>query len=1021
MPSFVELRRDFPRLKFSQILAQMIGNDLCLQFEFELEAVKPELSRKFRPQLVIHQVPIATTEWLKTPRAQQYFLNLGLIELVSYWKATCSPEVVIAAGWLDSAALEWWRETWLQGLGEFFFQNQIDPSQTDLLRFRVSAEAQNCQSGPSPEKPTASEKILVPVGGGKDSSAMLGWLAEIHQPFGAFLLEPHSPGGRAVINLSQASETLTATRTLDPQLLELNRAGFLNGHTPFSAYLGWVSVMVAEIFGYSQVVVANEQSANEANTTFHGQVINHQYSKTTGYEARFRDYLARQITPKTELSHSHDQTPSYFSLWRPLHELQIAKIFSHYPQFFPMFRSCNLGQQQNVWCHQCAKCVFVYTLLAPFLPAKTLQQQIFDHDLFADVALVPLWKQLLGFEAHKPFECVGTQAEVLSALAAVIQNYLGSEFQKAPPDLKTNLPAALAALWQETAIRQALITAIPINQFLGEWINPHFLPEYLELKLRQTIAELAQNQTQPSPKLLKAWRQHPAVWKLRGQKLAILGLGREGWATYQWLRQVLPTQPLVLGDVKPLSQLASHWQTALAADPLANFWGGPRFLELVCQPTQNPANRPDYLLVTPGLRTDQSAIQAALAAGSQLHSQTQLFFELCPGKIIGVTGTKGKSTTSSLIYHVLIENSLPAVLVGNIGTPALSRLGEITPQTWVVMELSCHQLQHLTLSPHIAVIQNITSEHLDYYPNTAAYVTAKSAIAKWQTADDRVIFAPELATPSAMAALGKAKPLTFRVTNRAGAATHPSATPESPRVWLADDQFWLAKAATPLEGQAVIAIKDLPLLGHHNLYNVAPAIIVGAELGLSPFQIAAAIKTFQTLPHRLQKVAEIADVIYYDDSLSTTPEATMAGLQSFQGQWLILLAGGYERHQDFGELAGVILKTQVRAVVLFPTTGIRLWQAIKTAWKNLEPYAAKLGMALPAHAEVATMTEAIAAARKFLPESKTNPQKSTGEAKIATKIKNQKAVVLLSPASASFNTFKDYHDRGLKFQEAVTI
>jgi UDP-N-acetylmuramoylalanine--D-glutamate ligase len=973
MPSFAELRARHPELSFDSYSAEVLDDELVIEFSFTLHAAIKKHSHQFKPRVVIHHVPKHTAGWLRKPLAQQLLLQLGMIELVSYWKATCSPKVIIRAGEISATELQWWRETWIMGLGEFWYKNQIDPTQPDLLNFTVQPQQRPApagydvlnavsNSGPSPKK----NRLLIPVGGGKDSAALLGWLQTNQVPFGALLLEPHSPAAREVTTLSQARETITVTRTIDPELKALNAAGYLNGHTPFSAYLGWVSVLTAELFGYEEVAVANEQSANEANMQYHGLSINHQYSKTTAYEVRFRAFLQMKFGAQ------YPELASYFSIWRPLHELQIAQLFSQYPDFFSAFKSCNVHQQKNSWCHHCSKCVFVYSILAPFIEIKTLSTQIFQHDLFADVTLVPIWKQLLGFEADKPFECVGTKAEILAALGFVIDRYERAGIA---------LPAALAALLQEPALAAGIREVIPAG--LGEWLQafaaPHFLPTDLELLLQKSL------KTQPRFEQIVEWREHKAVKVLADADLAILGLGREGWVSYGFLRQLFPTKHFVLGDAKTLTELPEHWREVAASDPLITFVTGADFLE---QAVRNA----DYLFMTPGLRTDGGAIQAALRRGAKLHSQTQLFFELCPAKIIGITGTKGKSTTSSLIHHVLKENNLPTVLVGNIGTPALSELANITPDNWVVAELSCHQLQHLTVSPDIAVIQNITSEHLDYYPDTAAYVKAKSAIARFQTAENFVIYDPHFETPRKMAALGKAKALRFAV-------AEPEKTANAV-VRFAKNQFWLRDVP-------VIAQAELPLLGEHNLANVAPAIIVGDLVGLKPAGIKNAIKTFVPLPHRLQLVATTPSAQFYDDSLSTTPEATIAALSGFKEKAIILLAGGYERHQDFTELAEAILKAKVQGLVLFPTTGTRLKQnLLEVQGKLTQVVGTEIKpVTLPQMIEISSMAEAVAAAQELALQIFEN--------------QHQRAIVLLSPASASFNSFKDYHDRGQQFAVAA--
>lgn len=968
MPSFAELRARHPTLTFEACHAEVVGSNLVIKFWFTLAAKSSADAQTFQPSVVIQHVPDYTSSWLRTSLAQKLILQLGMIELVSYWKVSCPPEVIIRAGELSTAELAWWRETWISGLGEFWYRNELDPSQPSLLNFSIGAP------GPAPAvsslagaaKPPFSprpktKRLLIPVGGGKDSAALLGWLAEQKIEFGALLLEPHSPAAAAVTQLSQATETIKITRTLDQKLKKLNAAGYLNGHTPFSAYLGWVSVLAAELFGYALVAVANEQSANEANAVYHGLHINHQYSKTTEYEARFRTFL------ETEFKKLRYPLAQYFSIWRPLHELEIAEIFSHYPQFFTTFKSCNVNQRLNTWCHKCSKCVFVYTILAPFIERSVLAGQIFDHDLFENVHLVPTWKQLLGFEANKPFECVGTKAEILAALAAVIDQHEQNG---------EKLPAALAELLEEPVLRNSLREVMPagLQAWLHAFTPPHFLPADLEQFLRKQL------QTEITAEQIETWRAHPAVQALVGKKLVLLGLGREGWASYYWLRQVLPTQEFVLGDAKPLEQLPEQWQGVLASDPLVRFVTGPEFLKMACVGA-------DYLWMTPGMRTDQKPIQVALKKGAQLYSQTQLFFDICPAKIIGITGTKGKSTTSSLIYHVLQKNGVPTVLVGNIGTPALTQLPRVTPETWVVAEMSSHQLQHLTKSPQVAVIQNITSEHLDYYPDTAAYVQAKAQIARFQTTDNFVIYDPAFETPKKLARLGKAQPLLFAVAAESNDAKVV--------VRFKNGAFWL-------HDHEVIKQTELPLLGDHNLANVAPAIIVGNLVGLKPAGIKNAIKSFTPLQHRLQLVHTTETAKFYDDSLSTTPEATIAALSGFKDQNVILLAGGYERHQDFSELATAILTHEVKGLVLFPTTGVRLKANVETAQHQLTKVVngQTTELKLPEMHEIQTMVEAVAAAKK-----------------LAAKLGH--AIILLSPASASFNSFKDYHDRGLQFAAAA--
>jgi hypothetical protein len=202
-------------------------------------------------------------------------------------------------------------------------------------------------------------------------------------------------------------------------MLRLNKEGFLNGHTPFSALVAFSSVLTAYVNGIENVALSNENSANEA--TIAGTDINHQYSKSFEFESDFIKYEREFI----------DSGVSYFSLLRPLSEIAIAKIFSRYEAYHSVFRSCNLGSKENRWCGVCAKCLFVYIILAPFLPTEKLVE-IFGKDLFTDESLIPIMHELTGQAPEKPFECVGSRDEACAALLEVKKQY-SSRGEPLPP------------------------------------------------------------------------------------------------------------------------------------------------------------------------------------------------------------------------------------------------------------------------------------------------------------------------------------------------------------------------------------------------------------------------------------------------------------------------------------------------------------------------------------------------------------------------------------------------------------
>lgn len=324
----------------------------------------------------------------------------------------------------------------------------------------------------------------------------------------------------------------------------------------------------------------------------------------------------------------------------------------------------------------------------------------------------------------------------------------------------------------------------------------------------------------------------------QAKKVLILGYGREGQSTHKFLSQKFPHLQIDTADRKDDPDYLTK---------IANY---------------------QIIFKTPGISPHLPEIAAAKKNKKLITSQTQIFFELCPGKIIGVTGTKGKSTTASLIYHVLSQNGIPSVLVGNIGKPMLDYLPEITPNTWVVAELSSYQLMDLEKSPHIAVLQAIYPDHLDYHESFEEYKNAKLNIAKYQKPGDYFI--------------------------------HDLLLPDK-----------------PIESQ---------LLGKHNQLNILPSIEIGKILKIPKAKILAAIQTFRPLETRLENCGTRQGITFYADTLATIPEATIAAIDALNPQTLI--AGGHDRHQDYTTLGKKINASNIKTLILFPDTGERIKQAI---------------------------------------------------------------------------------------------
>lgn len=454
---------------------------------------------------------------------------------------------------------------------------------------------------------------------------------------------------------------------------------------------------------------------------------------------------------------------------------------------------------------------------------------------------------------------------------------------------------------------------------------------------------------------------------LAHKKIIIVGGGREGLSTYKFLRTTFPDLLLTIADRNPALVDSQPWQSVFRDDAMLQHICGDHYLKSL--------SRFDVIFKTPGLPLDTPELTAAAASGATITSNMEWFFRLARGTIIGITGTKGKSTTSSLIAHVLQQNNLPAFLLGNIGTAPLSYVTQTTGKTITVMEMSAHQLQELKVSPHISVVQNITSEHLDYYPSTAAYVEAKSSIVRYQKKSDTIIYCDEFPNSRYFASLSPAHRLTYGLKKGNGHRAYV----------YGHGIFYYDPSSNRAE--SVLNLRLVKLLGKHNYYNIMPSVIIGKLFGLTNEQISTAIYSFTPLRHRLEYVATLNHTNYYNDSLSTTPEATIAAIKTFAKKPIHLIAGGYERHQDYSDLAATILKNQVLSVITLPETGIRLQQSIV----NL---AAKKKITPPNFFPVGTLDKAVQIAHEQAGPDQT---------------------VLLSPAAASFGHFKDYAERGDRF------
>ena len=333
--------------------------------------------------------------------ADRTAFSLGMAELVSYWKCACPPTVEVRCGGLSEQQKLWWKKLYFNGLGEFFYRNGIKPDFGTFMTIEAPEEA------PLAAKNNRLSGFMVPVGGGKDSVVTLELLKAHGAEISAYIINPRGAtlGCAAAAGIPE-SRIIAPKRTIDKQLLELNKLGYLNGHTPFSAVVAFSAELFACVKGLRYIALSNESSANESYVE--GTAINHQYSKSTEFERDFREYCEKYLG-------GYARCPEYFSLLRPWSEWQIAREFVKHPQYFGIFQSCNLGSKTNSWCCNCAKCLYVYILLAAFLDDGVLTG-IFGCNMLEKRELSGMLDGLVLDGEDKPFECVGTRDEVRLSL-----------------------------------------------------------------------------------------------------------------------------------------------------------------------------------------------------------------------------------------------------------------------------------------------------------------------------------------------------------------------------------------------------------------------------------------------------------------------------------------------------------------------------------------------------------------------------------------------------------------------------
>ena len=346
--------------------------------------------------------PISTID---TEVMNTLLFHLSLALGISYYKLYPTKDLIVETGSLTEDQHSFWKTFYTQWLGEFFYTNKLSPHR--LINF-VNGK----QNTPQTVFSSNSTTPMVAIGWGKDSLVSIEYIKKLNIPFYTSTFGKdyylHKVVGDAIW-----APRLVMHRTMDPKLFAMNQEGYYNWHVPISGIIAFVLVTAAYLYDYRYIIMSNEKSANEGNTSLDGIEINHQRSKSYQFESDFNSYIWKYLSPDVY----------YFSLLRGMYEINIAKIFTQYQQYFGIFSSCNNNFKiiesnkttDHRRCGICPKCAFVYTTLRPFISDENTQN-IFGQELYNTLSLIPLYRELLGIDGIKPFECVGTNEEVIYAM-----------------------------------------------------------------------------------------------------------------------------------------------------------------------------------------------------------------------------------------------------------------------------------------------------------------------------------------------------------------------------------------------------------------------------------------------------------------------------------------------------------------------------------------------------------------------------------------------------------------------------
>ena len=442
---------------------------------------------------------------------------------------------------------------------------------------------------------------------------------------------------------------------------------------------------------------------------------------------------------------------------------------------------------------------------------------------------------------------------------------------------------------------------------------------------------------------------------LNDKRILILGFGKEGESTYKLLRKYFPEKNLFIAD-KNMNLLVDKIE--LVEDPYLEVSLGENYL--------NGIEEYDLIIKAPGISLKDVNLEKI---NNKITSQLELFLEFVDVYTIGITGTKGKSTTSSVMYKVLLDQDKDAFLLGNIGEPIFNSIEEMKKDSIVVLELSSHALEFVKRSPNIAILLDIYEEHLDHYKSFERYIEAKFNVAKFQKENDYLIYNYDNENM---------KKFGFEYKENDYAVSLNSIPNTKNKSYLENGQI-------NCNGKCVMSFEEeLNLKGTHNMNNIMFILCACDILNLDINKAIDSVKEFKPLEHRMEFVANIKDVSYYNDSIATIPASTINAIEALKNVNTILV-GGNDRGVDLNELIDYLYSHKtIENVICLPKTGEYIKEGLKDSDKRVE----------------------------FFDDLKT-------AVSFAKKVTKENTICLLSPAASSYGYFKNFEERGKLFKQYV--